>query len=52
MGWLLPKFAYDIINDEMFYHYAYDSYGDGQTGYSGILFFVMICPNPDNRWFF
>ena len=48
LGWggYYPKFAYDIINDEMFYHYA------GMVGAGGgIPFFVMICPNPDNPGF-
>ena len=48
LGWggYYPKFAYDITNDEMFYHYA------GMVGAGGgIPFFVMICPNPDNPGF-
>ncbi len=48
LGWGgdYPKFAYDITNDEMFYHYA------GMVGAGGgIPFFVMICPNPENPGF-
>jgi thiol-disulfide isomerase/thioredoxin len=48
LGWggYYPKFAYDITNDEMFYHYA-AMVGAG----GGIPFFVMICPNPENPGF-
>jgi len=48
LGWggYYPKFAYDVTNDEMFYHYA------GMVGAGGgIPFFVMICPNPANPGF-